>query len=278
VHIANLKAGKYTLEASLDGKPNAASSKLAFTVSNRASLPSISGQITVLGIRSDMRDLLTKQGAKLHDYTANEAIDREAILVGPDFKGKATDWRALYARAARGAHVVFLFGPIFHDEGARNKWLALPAKGDQSTDGDWLYHKEVIAKINQPAFAGLPTKLMHPEYYGVLLARSFYFHDMTNPAPADTAAASLYNAFGGAPYRDGVMLATYPFHAGHFTINAFNITDSMGSPATDRLLLNLVLNAQADAATLAPLPPDYDAEMDKLGFIDPPAPATTPSK
>jgi hypothetical protein len=268
IHVPNLKAGAYMLEATLDGKPNATSDKLAFTVSSRASLPPISGQITVTGLRSNMKDLLTQQGAKLHDYAPNEAIDRETILVGPDFKGKATDWRALYARAARGAHVVFLCGPIFHDGGTRNKWLALPAKGDQSNDPDWLYHKEVIAKVNQPAFAGLPTKLMTAEYYGVLLARSFFFHDMTSPAPADTAAASIYNAFGGAPYRDGLMLATYPFHAGHFTINAFNITDSMGSPATDRLLLNLVIQAQADAAPLAPLPADYDAEMDKLVFKD----------
>ena len=67
---------------------------------------------------------------------------------------------------------------------------------------------------------------------------------------------------------DGVMLATYPFHAGHFTINALNIVDSMGSPATDRLLLNLVIQAQVDAAGLAPLPPDYEPEMDKLGFKD----------
>jgi hypothetical protein len=268
VHIADLKGGIYTLEASLDGKPNAASHALAFTVTSRASLPPLSGEVTVAGIRQNMRDLLTKQGAKLHDYAANEEIARETILIGPDFKGKASDWRALYARAARGAHVVFLSNPIFHDGSARNKWLALPAKGDQSNDPDWLYHKEVIAKVNQPAFAGLPTKLMTAEYYGVLLARSFFFHDMTNPAPADTAAASIYNGFGGPPYRDGVMLATYPFHAGHFTINAFNIVDSMGSPATDRLLLNLVIQAQADATALVPLPADYEAEMDKLGFKD----------
>ena len=268
IHIANLKAGTYTLEASLNGKPNAASSKLAFTVTNRASLPTISGPVTVAGIGQNVRDLLAKQGAQVHDYAPNEEIARETILVGPDFKGKASDWRTLYARAARGAHVVFLSNPIFHDGNARNKWLALPAKGDQSTDPDWLYHKEVIAKVNQPLFSGLQTKLMTPEYYGGLLGRSYYFYGMTNPAPADTAAVSLYNAFSGAHYRDGVMLATYPFHAGHFTINAFNIVDSMGSPATDRLLLNLVVNAQADAAPLAPLPAAYDAEMDQLGFKD----------
>jgi hypothetical protein len=268
IHIADLKAGIYTLEAALDGKTNAASDKLAFTVTNHTSLPAISGPVTVVGIRQNMRDLLTRQGAQVHDYVSGEEIARETLLVGPDFKGKAADWRALYARAARGAHVVFLSGPIFHAANARNKWLALAVKGDQSQDPDWLYHKEVIAKINQPAFAGLQTKLMTPEYYGGLLGYAYFFHGMTEPAPGDTAAVSLDNTFEGAHFLEGVMLATYPFHAGHFTINAFNITDSMGSPATDRLLLNLVVSAQADAAPLAPLPADYDAEMDKLGFKD----------
>jgi len=42
----------------------------------------------------------------------------------------------------------------------------------------------------------------------------------------------------------------------------------MGSPATDRLLLNLVTQAQADAAPVVAIPAGYDAEMDKLGITD----------
>jgi hypothetical protein len=197
IHIADLKAGSYTLEAAIDGRPNAASNKIAFTVTDRASLPTISGAVTVAGVRQDIRDLLTKQGAQVHDYAIGNASDRETILVGPDFKGKASDWRALYARAARGAHVVFLSNPIFHGDKVRNKWLALPTKGDQSNDPDWLYHKEVIAKVNHPLFAGLQTKLMTPEYYDGLLARSFYFKGITNPAPSDTAAQGIAVLLGG---------------------------------------------------------------------------------
>ena len=72
------------------------------------------------------------------------------------------------------------------------------------------------------------------------------------------------------------MLGTYQFHAGHFTITAFNITGTIGSPATDRLVLNLILNAQSDAAAATPPPADYDAEMDRLGFKDDPAEAKKP--
>jgi hypothetical protein len=205
----------------------------------------------------------------VHDYAPGDGIDHEAILVGPDFKGKASDWRALYARAARGAHIIFLSGHVFHADNARNKWLALPSKGDQNDGPDWLYHKDVFGKVNQPILAGLQTRIMTPEYYGALLFNSSFFHDMTDPAAADTTAVSIYNSYsGGANYHDGVVLASYPFHAGRFTINSLNIVDSMGSPAADRLLLNLVASAQADAVPVGALPADYDAEMDKLGFKD----------
>jgi hypothetical protein len=269
IHVANLKAGTYTLAASLDGKRNAAADKIAFTVTDRASLPAISGAVTVAGVPQNIRDLLTKQGAQVHDYARGDGTDREAIVVGPDFKGKASDWRALYARAARGAHIIFLSGHVFHADNARNKWLALPSKGDQNDGPDWLYHKDVFGKVNQPILAGLQARILTPEYYGALLFNSSFFHDMTDPAAADTTAVSIYNSYsGGANYHDGVVLASYPFHAGRFTINSLNIVDSMGLPATDRLLLNLVASAQADAAPVASLPADYDAEMDKLGFKD----------
>jgi hypothetical protein len=271
IPLPELKAGSYTLKASLDGKPNAASSTLPFTVSSRSALPKLSGAITVAGVGQNVRDLLTKQGAQLHDYAPGEAIDRETIVVG-NFSGKAADWRALYARAARGAHLVFLSNAIFHGDNIRNKWLPLAVKGDQNDTKDWLYHKDVIAKANNPLFAGLPTKLMSPEYYGPLLVYTSYFQGVT--LPADPAAVAIYSSLTDHyHFFDGVMLGTYPFHAGHFTVNTFNITGSIGSPATDRLLLNLAAAAQADAAPLAAVPSDYDAEMDKFGFTDPAPPA-----
>jgi hypothetical protein len=276
IHLPALKAGNYTLNASLNFKLNAASSALPFTVSNRASLPKLSGAVTVADVPQNIRDLLAKQGAQLHDYAPGEATDRETIVVG-DFKGKSSDWRALYARAARGAHLIFLSNRIFHGDNIRNKWLPLAAKGDQNDTKDWLYHKDIIAKTGSPLFAGLPTKLMSPEFYGALLANTSYFQQLT--LPADPAAVAIYSSLTDRyHFFDGVMLGTYPFHAGHFTLNSFNIAGSIGSPAADRLLLNLVTVAQADAAPLAPLPSGYDAEMDKFGFTDPPPPGPTPAK
>jgi len=64
------------------------------------------------------------------------------------------------------------------------------------------------------------------------------------------------------------VLGTYRHHAGHFTVNGLDILGHLGNPAADRLLLNLVAEAQSDAAALQPLPADYDAEMEALGIRD----------
>ena len=187
--------------------------------------------------------------------------------MGPDFKASASGWRALYGHAARGGHVVFLSGEIFNSAQVMNKWLALPIKGDQNKDTDWLYHKDVVGKVKHPLLAGLQTKLMTPEYYGLLLDDTRFFHGATPPADA-AAVAIRCTATNEFHYLDGVMLGTYAFYAGHFTLNAFNLLGTIGSPATDRLLLNIILNAQSDATRLAPLPADYDGAMDKLGILD----------
>jgi hypothetical protein len=67
----------------------------------------------------------------------------------------------------------------------------------------------------------------------------------------------------------GVMLGTYPFHDGHFTINALNFGASLGTPAADRLLLNLVIAAQKDSSAIYGLNlPDISGELDQLGIKD----------
>jgi hypothetical protein len=241
------------------------------------------GAVTVLGLDSKARDLLIRGGATIHDYAEGEQIDREVIMVGDSFKGPAAAWRALYSRCARGAHVVFLAPTVFLiDSSARSgtsKWLALQQKGTLLDDRDWLYHKDAVAKEG-PAFAGLQTKLMTPEYYGGMLAETPYFNGVTPPDRTEAVAIRCNGIIAGAPgtlrgpgafnYRDGVMLGTYRHHAGRFTINAFNILGSLGNPAADRLLLNLLAEARSDTASVHPLPVDYEAELTSLGIADGP--------
>ena len=269
VTIPNLAPGKYSLNATLDGHANAAADHYDFTIKSRAELPKITGDVTVLDLQQNVRDLLAAQGAKLHPYAPDEQIDRETIVVGGDFKGGSVLWRALYGRAAQGAHVIFLDQNVFHAPDGPNKWLAVPTKGGQNGDPDWLYHKEVVAKTGHPIFAGLPTKLMDPDDYGMMLSNTHFFEGAT--VPDDTAVVAIRSTLiSHYEYKDGFMIGTYKLGAGRFTVNAFDLLGTIGAPATDRLLLNLVLAAQADAAAYTPPPTDFDVTMDKLAITDPP--------
>lgn len=265
ISIPHLAAETYTLDAFLPNHTNAASHELHFTVAGRDSLPNGLGPVTVLGAGQNVRDLLTSRGATLHDYAAGEQIDKEVIVVGDSVKGDAATWRALYAHVARGAHAVFLSPGVFNGKAGANTWLAFSSKGDQISDFDWLYHKDIIAK-NDPLMTGLQTKIMTPDFYGEMLSNTKYFHNVTTPD--DVAAVGIHCTFEGSDfsYSDGVMLGTYKHHAGRFTINAFNLLGSIGSPAADRLLLNLVAAAKSDAAAAQPLPASYEAELDTLGI------------
>ena len=264
VTIPHLSGGTYTLAAFLPNRTNAAAHELAFTVTDRGSLPDGLGPVTTLGVSQGVRDLLTSRGAILQDYAAGEPRNREVIVVGDAVPGDAATWRALYARIARGAHAVFLSPGVFAGKAGPNAWLAVGSKGDQVGDFDWLYHKDVIAK-DHSLFTGLQTKIMTPDFYGEMLSGTKYLHNVTTPE--DVAAVAIHCTFGDSAfsYSDGIMLGTYKHHAGTFTVNAFNLIGTVGSPATDRLLLNLVVSAKSDVAT-QPLPAHYEAELDALGI------------
>jgi hypothetical protein len=277
VALPGLAEGPYVLEAALKGRDNAAAGALSFVVASADRFPKDLGDLTVAGLEPEARNLLTRRGARLREYAEGQEGDREVIVVGAAFGDEAARWRGLYARIARGAQAVFLSPKAFGGPKGRSpepiRWLALPTTLGYATDDkglvsdrDWLYHKEIIAK-DVPAFAGLRTKLMTPEFYGDLLAGSEYFDAL--PVPDAVAAVALNCTFdlgGGYAYKDGVVLGTYRFHAGAFTVNALDLLGHLGNPAADRLLLNLVAEAKAKASALQPLPPGFDDEMDALGI------------
>ncbi len=285
VSIAGLQPGEYALKASLGNVRDIASDNLSFTVTDRTLLPGKLGDITVVGLGEAAEELLRHQGARLHHLSEGSDVNHEVILLGDTLGDDAKPWRALYARIARGAHAVFLSPSIFGPKrnGAPKtwadttkspvRWLALPGSTRLSGGGeglvskrDDLYHKEVIAKSG-PIFDGLRSKLMAPEFYGELLEDASYFDAV--PIPDETSAVAISCGFyfiSEAQYSDGVVIGSYKHHAGHFTICGFNILGHLGSPAADRLLVNLARAAAADANACSKLPADYDAELDSLGI------------
>jgi hypothetical protein len=266
VRVPNLTDGMYQLTAELDNRPNAAVAQVPIQVTTRASLPDISGILTVAGLPASARQFLIDRKATLHDYVPNEAIDREVIVIGDGFKGNADDWRALYARAARGAHIIFLVNSIFAAPGDALHWLALPNRGKLATNPEWLYHRDYLAKSG-PLWTGLPTKLMRPEFFGSMLARVQFIQDITPPPEA--AAMGIYctmNMDGKFEYHDGLALGSFTYHNGSLMLCAFDILENLGQPAPDRLLLNMIKQAQKDAAPVSNPPAGLAAELDQLNI------------
>ncbi len=270
VRIPDLVAGDYTLEATLKNKVNAAANIIPFVVTQRDQLPQQIGAVTAIGVGPQIRELLTRQGAQLRDFGADQP-DREVIVVGDDFPPKGATWRALYGHVARGAQVIFLSAKVFQSDRENLhdlKWLAVKKRGAFITDRDWLYHKDIIAK-NVSAFAGLPSKLMTPLVYSTVLSNAGYFADLA--IPDETAAVAIRCTFNdgfGLDYKDGVVLGTYRYHEGRFTINGLNLLQNIGNPAADRIILNLISAAKSAATPLRPMPTSHEAEMDVCGIHD----------
>jgi hypothetical protein len=184
-------------------------------------------------------------------------------VVGAAVPNSAAVWRPLYQRIARGAHAVFL-APAALDGGPKNlnKWIAVGKKGTRTRPHEWLYHSDTIAK-NHPILNGLPAKVMTPDSYGPLLGGEFF---SAIADPQQTVAVRLYCTT--ATTWDGLMVGICQHHAGKFTINAFDLVGNLGNPAADRMLLNMVAHAAAEAAPVHALPANYDAELNALGIVD----------
>ena len=109
---------------------------------------------------------------------------------------------------------------------------------------------------------------MDPDYYGTLFYGSQYFKGIA--VPDETIAVAIHCTYSGSNFavNEGVLLGTYKLRAGTFTISAFDIAANIGVPATDRLLINLVANAQSGAKVLHPASPNLPAELNSLGIVD----------
>lgn len=149
-----------------------------------------------------------------------------------------------------------------------NYWLPLENKGKIYELGDWLYHKECVAR-RHPLFEGLPAPgILDWDYYGPVISSSLF--DGLD-APDDIAAAAFAV---GYPCPDGyvsaLMLASYPFGAGRFILNAFRIVENLDThPAADRLMLNLIRYAGTFCREpLQPLPKNFDAMLKSIGYVE----------
>ncbi|MBN1553624.1 MAG: hypothetical protein JXA11_02680 [Phycisphaerae bacterium] len=146
-------------------------------------------------------------------------------------------------------------------------WLPLENKGRVYQFGDWLYHKECVAKAH-PIFEGLQAKgIMDWEYYGPVISRAL-FEKQDEPEDVIVAAfATGYCCPGG--YASGVMMAQYPFGKGKFITNSLNILENVDAhPAADRLLLNMInYAARLAKGPVKPLPKKFNTMLKKIDYV-----------
>ncbi len=147
-------------------------------------------------------------------------------------------------------------------------WLPLKNKGRCYEFGDWLYHKECVAKAH-PIFDGLQAKgIMDWDYYGPVISHTL-FEKQDEPENVIVAAfAAGYCCQGG--YASGIMMAEYLFGKGRFITNTFNILDNIDThPAADRLLLNMInYAAEFGKGPAAPLPKNFEKTLKAINYIE----------
>jgi hypothetical protein len=241
-------SGVYEFAAVLEQGGAPSGGRLKFYLSNEDDLPRLETEVTLFGIDKSVEKWLKTQGVKCKHYSQSAQKSREVILIGDISKisenAKILDktWKELLQRITAGAAVIFLSPLAFKHEEDPVKWLPLKHKGRLYSFQDWLYHNECIAKAH-PIFDRLQANgIMDWDYYGQVIPHYIFENNST---PYDTAAAAFavgYNCIGG--YDSGVLVGTYKFGSGIFTLNTLRILENINiHPAANRLLLNMIKHA-----------------------------------
>ncbi len=266
----NVPPGVYEFTASLEQGGSPAGSRRKFYVS--APVAAMNSEVTVMGLSKETEQWLVSHGVTCKPFATNPEVG-EVILVGDLSRTDAgyDQWKELLQRMARGCTLVFLSPYAFKRGDDSVGWLPLVKKGCGYLFGDWVYHKECVARPH-PVFEGLPCKgVMDWEYYDQVIPH-FVFDGQDTPDDV----ASVWFATGyndgmlsekfRTGYGSGLLFAGYKFGHGRFFINTFPLLENLDvNPTADRMLMNIIRYAKNDAGKpLAALPDDYNALVDQL--------------
>ncbi|MGE5293945.1 MAG: glycoside hydrolase family 2 protein, partial [Solirubrobacterales bacterium] len=247
----DVPAGQYSFAANLEQGGSPTGGRLAFYVSDSASLPPLTGDAAVWGIDAKAQEWLTKHGLRCRPLTADASNPQELVLVGTpsDAETNQAMWESLSTRTAAGAGVVFLSGRIFREGKAAMNWLPLENKGRCRTIHDWLYHKTCVAN-RHPVFDGLQGPgIMDWDYYGSIIPKEI-FEGQDTPDETIAAGFATGNAQFGNGYGSCLLMAMYKSGKGRIILSTPYILENLDAhPAADRLLVNLIRYAQQATAT-----------------------------
>lgn len=238
--------GQFTLAASLERGGAPTGGRLTFYMSDPAGLPRLAGDVTLWGLDKKTEQWLTVRGLHCRPLTTEVSNAQGVVLIGkPDDAETAPGlWENLTARMAGGATLVFLSGQVFQQSKAAMNWLPLKNKGRCRAFGDWLYHKDCVAR-RHPVFEGLQGPgVMDWDYYGPVIPGDI-FEGQDTPDETIAAAFATGNSQYPRGYGSGLLIAAYKSGQGRLILSTPRILENLDShPAADRLLVNLIRYAQ----------------------------------
>ena len=225
-----LPEGRYELTASLREGAAAGVSTEFFVFEKREATLS---DKTVYAIGFDNSELCALR-CVLGDIKPYENENDAVILVGsvdPDTVHQ------LLCAAERGAKILFLNKDIFADQARMDELKALDEGLELECYHDWLYHKE-CALLSREVFRGIPGKLAGLTLFGSV----FPHHVFTTPnVPDHVLCPAFVTGFYKVPgsYASMHAMLGYERGKGAVYLNTMSLTENIGSPVADRILLNM---------------------------------------
>jgi len=259
--------GRYELRVSMDAGGAPAGGRLTFYLSDPRSLPRVKAAVGTWGIDERVTAWLRSHGVSCQSFPSSRGSTRVILVGDPPANEKTADnWRTLAGCVARGAVAIFTSPKAFRRGEDGVGWLPLPKKGRYYEFGDWLYHKECVARPH-PILQGLPDRgTMDWDYYGPVIPHGL-FADQETPDEVVAAAFALgYPCPGG--YASGILVGVYRFGQGRFIVNTLNVLDNLDAhPTADRILLNMVSYASQNALpSPSDLPPGFERLLADIGY------------
>jgi hypothetical protein len=259
--------GQYTFAVTMEKGGAPAGGRLIFHVSDPpAAVPVV---VAVSMVEPRVQEWLQSRGVQVAELETVSTNKPAVVLIGNWIESNVQPEtrRDVLRRVAQGGVAVFLAPAAFKKGSAPAGWLPLKNKGRLTGFSDWLYHKECVAN-KHPFFDGLqPAGVMDWDYYGPLISNRFFEGQDT---PEEIAAAAFAVCHSSRPngYAAGTMLSVHAFRGGKVVLNTFRILENVGRhPAADRLLLNIIKHAASQAAaTVKPLPTDFETALSEIGY------------
>ena len=237
IALTSFTTGEYTISATLYGAEATSGSK-TFWVTQRSSLPQLSGTVYQYGLSAAEIATLTARGATVAALDPDNIPAGCTILLGQNNTSAAVLNKLFENVRLTGSHLVGTSYGVFGDSGQTG--LPFDQPGTASVLSNWLYHSDAVI-FDTPVTAGLQTEcLVDPTYYEAVYD-SHCYGAISKPDELHAFMFFMRND-GGVTEQDlyyGVACGTYYYGEGYITVNTFDIPGGAGTPVADRLLLNM---------------------------------------